>query len=68
VVAVGPGKEEWAARKKKRKEGWLVGWVKEREGGRDRDRGEELEGGFQTSEILNFYLQTKALKQTKQMQ
>jgi hypothetical protein len=31
-----------------------VGWVKEREGGRDRDRGEELEGGFQTLE--NFEL------------
>jgi hypothetical protein len=37
VVAAGPGKEEWAAGKKiKRKEGWLVGWVKEREGGRDK--------------------------------
>jgi hypothetical protein len=69
VVAVGPGTEEWAAGKKiKRKEGWLVGWVKEREGGSDRDKGEELECGFQTLENLNPYLQTKALKQTKQMQ
>jgi hypothetical protein len=42
-------KDGWAGGEKiKRKEGWLVVWVKEREGGRDRDRGEELEGGFQT--------------------
>jgi hypothetical protein len=52
-----------AGKKRRRKECWLVGWVKEREGGRDRDRGEKLEGGIQTLEILNFYLKTKALKQ-----
>jgi hypothetical protein len=45
------GLEGWLGRrgKIKRKGGWLVGWVKEREGGRGRDGGEELEGGFQTS-------------------
>jgi hypothetical protein len=52
------------AGKKNKKEWRLAGGP----GKRKREVGVELEGGFRTLETSNFYLKTKALKQSKQMQ